>query len=157
MMSLIFVSLMNSALYFLSSHPIALTGLILTQALITCGLAWITLSLSWFSYILFLIFLGGLMVLFVYITSLASNEMMKTNPRASSVLIVMVMILMWASSSWSEMTMSPPLETTAPLSHLFSHQMVALTAGVMTFLLLTLVVIVKITSALNTPLKNFIF
>jgi NADH-ubiquinone oxidoreductase chain 6 len=28
----------------------------------------------WFSYILFLVFLGGVLVLFIYITRLASNE-----------------------------------------------------------------------------------
>jgi len=32
------------------------------------------LNTFWFSYILFLIFVGGIIVLFIYVTSLASNE-----------------------------------------------------------------------------------
>lgn len=31
----------------------------------------------WFSYILFLVFLGGILVLFIYVTSLASNEIFR--------------------------------------------------------------------------------
>lgn len=37
----------------------------------------IIINRFWFSYILFLVFLGGILVLFIYVTSLASNEIFK--------------------------------------------------------------------------------
>jgi len=47
---------------------------ILCQALIICFLAWRVCNSSWPAFILFIIYLGGLIVLFIYIVRLASNE-----------------------------------------------------------------------------------
>lgn len=55
-----------------------MTGLILLiQTFLICLISGIILKSFWFSYIIFLIFLGGLLILFSYILSLASNEIFK--------------------------------------------------------------------------------
>ena len=48
--------------------------ILLIQAFLTCLITGLIFETFWFSYILFLVFLGGVLVLFIYITSLASNE-----------------------------------------------------------------------------------
>lgn len=58
----------------LIKHPLAIGFTLLTQTLLICLITGLITKRFWFSYILFLIFLGGLLVLFIYVTSLASNE-----------------------------------------------------------------------------------
>ena len=55
-------------------HPLAIGLISLIQSLLICLITGLISKRFWFSYILFLIFLGGILVLFIYVTSLASNE-----------------------------------------------------------------------------------
>ena len=48
--------------------------MLLIQTLLICLIRRLINKSYWFSYILFLIFLGGLLILFIYVSSLASNE-----------------------------------------------------------------------------------
>nr|YP_009695358.1 NADH dehydrogenase subunit 6 [Diaphanes nubilus]QEJ81536.1 NADH dehydrogenase subunit 6 [Diaphanes nubilus] len=58
-------------------HPMSMGVILLIQTIIIS----ITTSMmginSWFSYILFLSMVGGMLILFMYMTSVASNEMFK--------------------------------------------------------------------------------
>lgn len=56
------------------SHPIALGLSLIIHTLLVRAATGLAGGHYWFSYILFLVFLGGVLVLFIYITSLASNE-----------------------------------------------------------------------------------
>nr|AVE15618.1 NADH dehydrogenase subunit 6 [Caliris sp. JZ-2017] len=72
---LLSMSMTFSMIFLLFNHPLAM-GLILLLQTILFSLIMGLMSLSfWFSYILLLIYLGGMLVLFMYVTSLASNEM----------------------------------------------------------------------------------
>lgn len=55
-------------------------GLVLIVHALLIGVTAGVLSGSmWYSYVLFLVFLGGVLVLYIYMTSLASNEKFDTN------------------------------------------------------------------------------
>lgn len=54
--------------------------LLLTQTLLNCIFTGLLTKSFWFSYILFLIFIGGILILFIYMSSLASNEQIKFSP-----------------------------------------------------------------------------
>nr|WMQ78042.1 NADH dehydrogenase subunit 6 [Obeidia gigantearia] len=56
-------------------HPLSIGLMILLQTLLMCLLSGMMIKTYWFSYILFLTFLGGLLVLFIYVSSIASNEL----------------------------------------------------------------------------------
>nr|AII02408.1 NADH dehydrogenase subunit 6 [Epiphyas postvittana] len=78
----IFLSLMMmmmSIMMFFLNHPLSMGLMILIQTIFTCLLTGMLINTYWFSYILFLTFLGGLLVLFIYVSSIASNEMFKNN------------------------------------------------------------------------------
>lgn len=132
-------------------------GLILTQALIICAVSWRVLKISWFSYILFLIFLGGLIVLFIYITSLASNEAIAINSSKTPIYFILILLLI-AGASFS---LNPQLKfntiTLEPLQIIYSVSSVTLISVSMIYLLLTLIIVVKITSKFEAPIKNYIF
>nr|ALI86969.1 NADH dehydrogenase subunit 6 [Heterometrus longimanus] len=70
--------LMFSTLGFLLSfHPLTMgIFLMLSTSLVAFSLYFI-FGYSWYSYIMILVFLGGMLILFIYIASLASNELLK--------------------------------------------------------------------------------
>nr|ALO71160.1 NADH deshydrogenase subunit 6 [Subcoccinella vigintiquattuorpunctata] len=69
--------IINSSLIIFLNHPLALGMIILIQSILV---SIYTGSLNfnfWYSYILMLIMIGGLLILFIYMTSIASNEKFK--------------------------------------------------------------------------------
>lgn len=67
------MSLLLVQLIFYASHPISL-GLILVILSLITGAFLIKIRISWFFYLLVLVFLGGVIVLIIYIRTLAANE-----------------------------------------------------------------------------------
>lgn len=66
-----------SLIFILLNHPISIGAVILIQTLLISVFTGAQSNNFWFSYILFLVFLGGILILFSYITSLASNQTFK--------------------------------------------------------------------------------
>nr|YP_010586599.1 NADH dehydrogenase subunit 6 [Stenopsyche navasi]UZZ44413.1 NADH dehydrogenase subunit 6 [Stenopsyche navasi] len=78
MMKLILVNLMlvmNMIFSFLK-HPMSMGLLILMQLLVSCLLMNLKIYFSWFSYIMFLILIGGLLILFMYMCTISTNKML---------------------------------------------------------------------------------
>nr|YP_008080729.1 NADH dehydrogenase subunit 6 [Songmachilis xinxiangensis]AFQ07911.1 NADH dehydrogenase subunit 6 [Songmachilis xinxiangensis] len=71
-LSMIF--LLNMIMIF-TTNPIPMGLTLMIQTILIAIFMGNIFSSFWFSYILVLIFLGGLLVLFIYVASLASNEM----------------------------------------------------------------------------------
>nr|YP_010987569.1 NADH dehydrogenase subunit 6 [Anotylus hirtulus]WON65975.1 NADH dehydrogenase subunit 6 [Anotylus hirtulus] len=61
-------------------HPISLGLILLLQTILTSMLMNSLIMNAWFSYIMLLIMIGGLLILFIYMTSLMANEKFKFNP-----------------------------------------------------------------------------
>nr|APF47544.1 NADH dehydrogenase subunit 6 [Fornicia albalata] len=57
-------------------HPIFLMIILLIYTILICLKIGSTLNNFWFSYILFLITIGGIMILIMYLTSMSNNELM---------------------------------------------------------------------------------
>nr|ATA58353.1 NADH dehydrogenase subunit 6 [Pseudempusa pinnapavonis] len=68
-------SLMLKMFFLFLNHPLSMGFILLLQTLNLCLISGFMSMSFWFSYILLLIYLGGMLVLFMYVTSLASNEM----------------------------------------------------------------------------------
>uniref|UniRef100_A0AAU6PTH1 NADH-ubiquinone oxidoreductase chain 6 n=1 Tax=Homidia sp. TaxID=3054010 RepID=A0AAU6PTH1_9HEXA len=159
MMIFLTTSIFLSITTVIYSHPISILVSILLQTSIICLTLWILTKSSWFSFILFLIFLGGLMVLFVYITSLASNEMFKINYWDNSILMLTTLMLTlgltnftFFNEMWSNMTFS----ILNKILMIFSKNMILPTLTIMSYLLFVLIVAVKISSMMEGPVRNFI-
>nr|QFX74488.1 NADH dehydrogenase subunit 6 [Cryptopygus antarcticus travei] len=159
MKSLFLISLINSCLLMMSSHPVLLMTFILSQTMIVCLISWLYLSVSWFAFVLFLIFLGGLMVLFIYITSLASNEMMKIEAKnfLATLIFLASSLLMMSYFMNSQSTENSIFNsTTKNFFSMYSASASFLILASMIYLLLTLIVVVKISDKFNAPIKNLV-
>nr|YP_010743977.1 NADH dehydrogenase subunit 6 [Corigetus marmoratus]WET31980.1 NADH dehydrogenase subunit 6 [Corigetus marmoratus] len=83
------------ALTFISlNHPLSLGFTLLLQTTISCMILG-NLNLNfWFSYILFLIMIGGMLVLFIYMTSIASDEKFNFSKMLSFMFLLFIIFCM---------------------------------------------------------------
>nr|YP_009236805.1 NADH dehydrogenase subunit 6 [Telchinia polis]AMJ17269.1 NADH dehydrogenase subunit 6 [Telchinia polis] len=157
---------------FFTSHPMAMGMMILSQTLLVCSLSGMLISTYWFSYILFLIFLGGLLVLFIYVSSIASNELFKINLMNKSLFVFSVTYsliiswymkdnLSWANFSFNEEMIIFPSnflffnnEFNFNLTKLYNEQTYLLMFLSFIYLFITLIAVIKITNIFFGPLRS---
>nr|BBB16307.1 NADH dehydrogenase subunit 6 [Pagurus sp. D20M] len=149
------------------SHPLS-TGLILLFQTTLVAVASGTLNKTfWFSYILFLIFLGGMLVLFIYVASLASNEQFSINFNFTMFIIISTLFMTFfimmmdpiILSNKMSMIMSSLMNNYKLSSNsLFNSPIYNMPSAFFTFfiisyLLLALLIIVKIMKPHSAPLR----
>jgi NADH-ubiquinone oxidoreductase chain 6 len=151
--------MLSRFLYSISSHPVILTVIILAQTILICLIIWVKLKISWFSYILFLIFLGGLIVLFIYITRLASNELINTKIDFNFVVITVILIF---TTFFIFLKINPQLINSIfetqwkTFSFIYSVNIFFIVVVTIIYLLLTLLIVVKLSNKYDAPIKNLI-
>nr|CCI69378.1 NADH dehydrogenase subunit 6 [Metacrangonyx sp. 4 MDMBR-2012] len=72
-----FFSYMLLVFFFFSGHPLLMSIMITIQAILVGLTIYYFSVISWFSYLLFMLFLSGMVIILIYVSSLASNTMMK--------------------------------------------------------------------------------
>nr|YP_009542014.1 NADH dehydrogenase subunit 6 [Xiphidiopsis gurneyi]AYR06714.1 NADH dehydrogenase subunit 6 [Xiphidiopsis gurneyi] len=169
-LSILLSNLLNAMIFTQINHPMAMMLIIILQTLIVALTTGMMTSTFWFSYILFLVFLGGMLVLFIYITSLASNELF-TVPTKSLIIILMLLStiisisLLSDSTLWSMLSfneemntinndfITPHDESNYLLTKLYNKPTDLITLMLVNYLFLTLIAIVKITNIFQGPLR----
>nr|YP_009694098.1 NADH dehydrogenase subunit 6 [Protonemura orbiculata]QEI04366.1 NADH dehydrogenase subunit 6 [Protonemura orbiculata] len=152
------------------THPLAMGLMLLVQTVLISVLTGLMTQSFWFSYVLFLVFLGGLLVLFIYVTSLASNEMFSLSMTTLIPFLIgsffLVLVIMISDSSFlTSSTMNcegltllnSPLyqeESTSSLSKLYNGPTSLITLTLVLYLFLTLIAVVKITKINQGPLRQ---
>uniref|UniRef100_UPI00315CF671 NADH dehydrogenase subunit 6 n=1 Tax=Libellula melli TaxID=3137713 RepID=UPI00315CF671 len=149
----------NSLMFSYMMHPMSMGIILLLQTVMMSILMALMSYTSWFSYILFLVFLGGMLVLFIYMTSIASNEVfMKYMHITSFITISMVLFIL--------LLLMDPFMITLPVNEQFmnnSSNMImtslynkpfsSITVFMVMYLFLTLIVIVSLTKFNKGPLR----
>nr|YP_009924718.1 NADH dehydrogenase subunit 6 [Araschnia levana]QNH68855.1 NADH dehydrogenase subunit 6 [Araschnia levana] len=160
-----------SIFMFFMNHPLPLGLMILIQTLLLCLLSGMMINTYWFSYILFLIFLGGLMVLFIYVSSIASNENFKMSLfnkslMLSTFMIIIISFLFKNNLFWMNFSFNKEMinffnlflffnsEFNLSLSKLYDKQTYLLTMMMIIYLFITLIAVVKITNIFFGPLRS---
>uniref|UniRef100_A0AAU7YR81 NADH-ubiquinone oxidoreductase chain 6 n=1 Tax=Potamanthus sp. 08HH02 TaxID=3126549 RepID=A0AAU7YR81_9INSE len=160
------VMVMSTGLLFCrTSHPLAMGLTLLFQTTLIALISGLMAPTFWFSYILFLVFLGGMLVLFIYVTSLASNEMFSVSAKAfllsSSLIAVAFMFTMIADPLLNldvigHGLLSQSIETNILPTLMFkfyNSSSSILTILLVTYLFLTLLAVVSITNIYQGPLR----
>nr|APT41456.1 NADH dehydrogenase subunit 6 [Micropygomyia cayennensis] len=152
------------------THPLAMGLMLLIQTLIISLIIGLMMKTFWFSYILFLTFMGGMLILFIYITSLASNEMFSFSSKILilfSLLMFMILISMlitdksfimhyFNNTEMTEFFNTKILfkENFLNLNKFYNFPINLIMLMMVIYLLLTLIVIVKITQTNFGPLRT---
>nr|ANP26559.1 NADH dehydrogenase subunit 6 [Mnais costalis] len=159
-MFLCYSTLWACAAFCKMQHP-ASTGIILMIQTVLISLITNNLSQSaWFSYMLFLVFLGGMLVLFIYLTSVASNELFSSSAQwgtMAAALTTMPALMMMDPlllSNNTPDTENLTINKELMMNSLFNHPYSLLTVAVIAYLFLTLIVVVKITESHSGPLRS---
>nr|YP_010026613.1 NADH dehydrogenase subunit 6 [Phyllocnistis citrella]QOQ85861.1 NADH dehydrogenase subunit 6 [Phyllocnistis citrella] len=167
--SLILIS-MTLIMYFIM-HPLMLGLIILVQTFFICILSGLLSGTYWFSYILFLTFLGGLLVLFIYVSSIASNEIFfKMNKLFNLFLMILMfnlfMFYLLDNMNWLNFFCNYEMnelfnkflffnnENKINISKLYNNQTFLIMFLLINYLFITLIAVVKITNIFFGPLRS---
>nr|YP_009562357.1 NADH dehydrogenase subunit 6 [Sitotroga cerealella]QAV57714.1 NADH dehydrogenase subunit 6 [Sitotroga cerealella] len=181
-LSMMLISL-SSMMYFFN-HPLSMGVMILMQTLLICVLSGMMIKTYWFSYILFLTFLGGLLVLFIYVSSIASNELFNMSFKLKMFFFItfklkmfffimmffsmLMSILFMKNLNWMNLTISSEMnmffdyfmffnnENKINLNKLYNNQTFLIMMMLIIYLFITLVAVVKITNIFYGPLRSTI-
>lgn len=156
-----------SIIFICISHPLSFGFVLLIQTVI------IALSIGffsvryWYSYILFLIIVGGILVLFIYITRIASNEKFKFSKKIIVLVNLTTIILFLIIKNTDNLIINIIIKnsnlTTQTINNIenlsirkylnYPNALVFLL--IITYLLITLIAIVKITiTETQSPLRQ---
>nr|YP_007627041.1 NADH dehydrogenase subunit 6 [Lithidiopsis carinatus]AGC22332.1 NADH dehydrogenase subunit 6 [Lithidiopsis carinatus] len=171
MMKMLILSLSNMLnLNFIKlNHPMSMMMMIIAQTFLICLITGTMMESFWLSYILFLTFLGGMLVLFIYITSIASNEMfyLKSSSIILSITIFMILTIMFLTLNMSMFTdlnktsesvnmdmLINYQEMSVSLNKLYNNPTFIITMMLMIYLFLALLAVVKITNINQGPIRK---
>lgn len=144
-----------TTLIFLAPSPLPLGAIILLLAL-SAAITTSHLASSWFGFIMFLIYIGGLLVIFIYFAALTPNKLISFNHVALTLTIILLPTLFLLIFFFLSFT---PLRITNPpllhLSTLYSTPNIPVLLSIALILFLILIAVVKISTQSSGPLRPF--
>nr|YP_010895142.1 NADH dehydrogenase subunit 6 [Ironomyia nigromaculata]WJW73668.1 NADH dehydrogenase subunit 6 [Ironomyia nigromaculata] len=160
-------TLILTMIFMQMNHPLTMGLILLLQTLFICISTGLIYQTFWFSYILFLIFLGGMLVLFIYVTSLASNDMFSISLKwiIYSITLMIISFIMMLMADFNILKMIFNIETlpinfnlmtienSMNLIKLYNYPTNLISIMLMIYLFITLVATVKITNMFQGPLR----
>nr|ADO60563.1 NADH dehydrogenase subunit 6 [Ptinus rufipes] len=151
MMTILSISMM------IMKHPLSITMMLIAQTTLTAMATGMLNYDFWFSYILFMIMIGGMLVVFIYMTSIASNE--KFNFYKIWTLTPMIIMLpsmaSYIMNKNNDMKMMYMEKSNLiSLEKFYSWPSNSMIIMMIIYLLITLIATVKITSTSSGPLRQ---
>nr|YP_009351037.1 NADH dehydrogenase subunit 6 [Planicapritermes planiceps]AQP28425.1 NADH dehydrogenase subunit 6 [Planicapritermes planiceps] len=153
-------SMLTSLMFTQMKHPMAMGMMLLIQTTLICLISGTMYKSFWFSYILFMIMIGGMLVLFMYMTSLASNEMFSPSNKMLLTTLMLLPILMYimpTKTNNKEMSTYNTMmenEITTTTTVMYNQMMGTMTTLLVLYMLLTLIVVVNIINVSSGPLRH---
>nr|QBC73231.1 NADH dehydrogenase subunit 6 [Divia briandi] len=143
-------------------QPLSLGLCIMMISLMSCMLLGLTFS-SWFSYVLFLIYVGGLLVMFVYVAALAPNTLfssLKSLMGISFLSVIMFLLLTLLSPTdvsflYDTLTLDHTSQNTKTGIAMVSSSNVSMLIGLALILLMNLLAVVKVCFYQQGPLRPY--
>nr|YP_010882125.1 NADH dehydrogenase subunit 6 [Sungaya inexpectata]WID87026.1 NADH dehydrogenase subunit 6 [Sungaya inexpectata] len=157
MKTMMMINMMINMMFLTMKHPLSMGISIIMQTTIISAMTGMMSKSFWFSYILFLMFVGGMMVLFIYMTSLVPNMMfsmsMKQMMIMAATMITMMMILKMKSNminnDMTEMNINKMI-----MMKMYTNPSNISIIMLASYLLLTMITVFKITESMMGPLRT---
>nr|YP_009233456.1 NADH dehydrogenase subunit 6 [Engaewa subcoerulea]AMB27349.1 NADH dehydrogenase subunit 6 [Engaewa subcoerulea] len=155
-----------SLLFTRMTHPLSMGVALLTQTLLVCISTGASNSCFWFSYILFLIFMGAMLILFIYVASLASNESFKIHPISGGLLVASLSVSLillvtdplslapnFSSLSSNTFFTEKNISSLTSTNMIYSPHTSPLTLFLIVYLLFSFLAVMKIINFTQAPLR----
>nr|ATC73043.1 NADH dehydrogenase subunit 6 [Graphocephala sp. EMHAU-2015-Zz052315] len=138
-------------------NPMSMGVILLLQTTLTTMIMNKMMFSSWFSMITFLMMVGGLLILFTYMSSIASNEKFKFKINLTFILIILIFfteeMLNENQVHESQDLTKLMLESTSMIK-LYNKKSMMITMVLVLYLLLTMIVVTKIVKHHEGPLRS---
>uniref|UniRef100_A0AAU7YRM5 NADH-ubiquinone oxidoreductase chain 6 n=2 Tax=Rhopalus TaxID=238590 RepID=A0AAU7YRM5_9HEMI len=159
-MIMLFILMMTMAFIFMwLKHPISMGITIIMQTLTICMITGLILGTFWFSYLIMITMLSGMLVLFIYMASVASNEKFFTSMKLImfSMLMIMMSTIMeinetYMNNEFLKTQTSIPMELIS-LTTMFNMKMKFITMSMVMFLFFTMFTVSLIVNISEGPLR----
>nr|AFQ62344.1 NADH dehydrogenase subunit 6 [Teredus cylindricus] len=162
---MLIMSIINSTIFIFMKHPLSLGMILLIQTIQVSLIIGLFNLNYWFSYILMLVMVGGMLILFIYMTSIASNEKFKFSLNLSIYLmlisILMLMIyfiidnnIISYNFNYNLMFNKENMNPNYSMSKFYNFPNNLIMYMIIIYLLITLIAIVKITKFSKKPLRQ---
>nr|YP_009469675.1 NADH dehydrogenase subunit 6 [Dermestes maculatus]AVE15406.1 NADH dehydrogenase subunit 6 [Dermestes maculatus] len=144
-----------SFLLIITKHPMSMGGVLLFQTVLMTMNSGFFHQSFWYSYIIFLVMIGGMLILFVYMTSVASNEKFKFSLKSVMIIPLSILLVFFFKETfsysffWNKSEMMDLLNQNnqmISMSKFFNEPFMMIMIMMMIYLLITLIAVVKITN-----------
>nr|UZZ44140.1 NADH dehydrogenase subunit 6 [Marilia sp. XG-2021] len=163
------ISCFISILIIFLNTPFHINLTLIFQTIIISLILGLTINYFWFSLLFFLIFIGGLMILFLYVTSMLSNKINLISMFSlNNLFIILTIFIMfywfypkinWMNHFFSinfDNTFSSLLSSNSKtffLNKIFNKYSFYMTFMLMNYLLLTMIICIKIINFYQGPIR----
>nr|DAC84440.1 TPA_asm: NADH dehydrogenase subunit 6 [Rhodnius pictipes] len=161
---LMMTSMMTSMMFSTTKHPLSMGLTLIIQTMLVSMITGLIINMFWFSYILLISMLSGMLVLFIYMASVASNEKFHTSMSlsfvtvsvfTSSILLFFIVDQLKLSSMWSTMKKNMMSnEQIMALIKLFSLHNMTITIVLVSYLFITMIAVSYVVNVYDGPLRS---
>nr|YP_010709600.1 NADH dehydrogenase subunit 6 [Sosibia gibba]WCS40815.1 NADH dehydrogenase subunit 6 [Sosibia gibba] len=155
MKMLMTMNMIMNMMFLIMKHPLSMGLTIIIQTTIISMMTGMMNKSFWFSYILFIMYIGGMMVLFIYMTSLMPNMMFKMSKKMMLMTMTMIIITMILNKNYiminNDMTMMNYKSTM--LMKMYNMPTNITLIMMASYLLFTMITVFKITESNKGPLR----
>nr|YP_010582880.1 NADH dehydrogenase subunit 6 [Uzeldikra longiprocessa]UGN61300.1 NADH dehydrogenase subunit 6 [Uzeldikra longiprocessa] len=149
---------MMSTLTSMMKNPMSMGMLLIMQTMFMIMFINTISNTSWFMMITFMMMIGGLLILFMYMSSIASNEKFKM--KLNLTMILMLMLIWWddklINNQISEtMNLMIINEESMALTKLYNKKSMMITMMLVLYLLLTMISVSKMVKHYKGPLRSY--
>lgn len=132
----------------LRNNPITLSMIILSIAVCSSTLIRLLLS-SWYAIVLFLIYIGGIIVIFSYFVSFSSNDSIWYKRKIQFIIIPLII---YKSLNIQRLI---PINSNTQINKLYLSSNIVIIVLITLILLLIIIIIIKIVKTNNGPLRGY--
>nr|AOT84772.1 NADH dehydrogenase subunit 6 [Platerodrilus sp. MNCN/DNA:86739] len=140
-----------STTFMIVNHPLSMGLMLIMQTILISMMMGMMSMKFWYSYIIFIIMIGGMMVLFLYMTSISSNKKFNFSWKMTISTVVFLMLLIFINIS---MPHTANINFLMPMSKFFNLYSMGMMIMLMSYFLITLIAVVKITKTNFGPLRQ---
>nr|YP_010502898.1 NADH dehydrogenase subunit 6 [Nephotettix malayanus]UXD78675.1 NADH dehydrogenase subunit 6 [Nephotettix malayanus] len=136
--------------------PMSMGVLLLIQTILSTLILAKIMDSSWVPMIMFLMFIGGLLILFMYMSSIASNE--KFSPKMMIFIMFMIMMILPLEELMTEMHSENSLmisisKESISMVKIYNKKTLMMTVLLFMYMFLTMIVVTKIIKIYKGPLR----
>nr|YP_010311850.1 NADH dehydrogenase subunit 6 [Leptocorisa costalis]UNA68834.1 NADH dehydrogenase subunit 6 [Leptocorisa costalis] len=157
MMIMLTLMMTISIMFMMLKHPLSMGITIIVQTMIISAIVGLMMGSFWFSYIIMITMLSGMLVLFIYMASVASNEKLVPSMKMTAMMIMMIMASIAYSNNMEnndkEMIMMMTTPENISLNNLFNMKHKFATMMLVAYLFFTMITVSFIVNISEGPLR----